>query len=107
MAELDIRDKKGIRLGLIGARKQAGLTQKQLSDKVLISRSQLAAVELGIRNANDDTWKKLKKELMVKSVEEIWEKYDYIDGFFVGDDGSKIRDPKLPKEKTKNLAGEG
>lgn len=94
MAELDIRSKKNIRLGLIGARKNAGLTQLELSNKAFMSRSQLAALELGTRNANDNTWKELKKVLKVKSVEELWERYTYSEGWFIGDDGNKIRDPK-------------
>lgn len=95
MAELDIRVKPNIRLGLVGARKQAGFTQEQLAEKAFMSRSQLAALEIGIRNANEETWKQLKVALKVKSVEELWEKFNYDKntGYFVGDDGTKIKDP--------------
>ena len=92
MAELNIRDKHDCRLGLIGARKQAGYSQNKLAKEAMMSRSQLAAMELGTRGANDATWKLLKKILKVKSVEELWEKYTYKDGWFIGDDGSKIKD---------------
>lgn len=97
MAELDIRLKPNIRIGLVGARKQAGMTQQQLAEKAFMSRSQLAALELGIRNACEDTWKTLKKELKVKSVEELWEKFNYDKekGLFIGDDGTKIKDPSF------------
>jgi len=99
MAELDIRVKPNLRIGLVGARKQAGMTQQQLAEKVFMSRSQLAALEIGIRNACEDTWKSLKKELKVKSVEELWERftYDKETGYFIGDDGSKIKDPTFEK----------
>jgi len=97
MAELDIRDKEGIRLGLIGARKNARLTQSELAKRVYISRSHLASLELGTRNASDDVWKRLKKELRVKSVEELWERFTYKEGYFHGDDGNKIKDPKYFK----------
>lgn len=92
MAEKNIREKQCARLGLIGARKQAGYSQNSLAKEAMMSRSQLAALEIGLRNANDDTWKRLKKILKVKSVEELWEKYTYKDGWFIGDDGSKIKD---------------
>lgn len=97
MAEIDIRLKKCCRLGLIGARKQAGYSQSKLAKEASMSRSQLAAMELGTRGANDDTWKILKKILRVKSVEEIWEKYKYKDGWFIGDDGTKIKDDSYNK----------
>lgn len=54
MAEIDIREKKGIKLGLIGARKRARLTQSELAKRVSISRSHLANLELGLRNISDD-----------------------------------------------------
>ena len=92
MAEKNIREKQSARLGLIGARKQAGYSQTKLAKEAMMSRSQLAALEIGLRNANDDTWKRLKKILKVKSVEELWEKYTYVDGWFIGDDGNKIKD---------------
>ena len=97
MAELDIRVKPNIRLGLIGARKQAGFTQEQLAKKAFMSRSQLAALEIGTRNANEETWKQLKVALRVRSVEELWEKFNYNkdNGYFVGDDGTKIKDPSF------------
>lgn len=91
MNELNIRN-KSCRLGLIGARKNMGYSQARLAKLANMSRSQLAAMEIGLRNANDDTWKILKKLLRVKSVEEIWEIYTYKDGWFIGDDGSKIKD---------------
>ena len=56
LAELDIREKKGIRSGFIGARKKARLTQGELAKRVSISRSHLANLELGLRNASDDVW---------------------------------------------------
>ena len=56
LAELDIREKKGIRSDLIGARKRARLTQSELAKRVSISRSHLANLELGLRNASDDVW---------------------------------------------------
>lgn len=92
MAEKNIRDKQCARLGLIGARKQAGYSQSELAKEAMMSRGQLAALEVGMRNASDDTWKRLKKILRVKSVEELWEKYTFVDGWFIGDDGNKIKD---------------
>lgn len=100
--EYDIRDKANIRLGLIAARKNASMTQQQLADKAFMSRSQLAAVELGTRNPCDDTWKRIKVVLKVKSVEELWEKYTYKEGMFIGDDGGKIKDPRYEKQQYVN-----
>lgn len=92
MYEKDIRDKGGCRIGLIGARKYRKLTQQELADKAHVSRSLIAKLETGDSNASDDIWKMLKKILDVKSVEEIWEKYVYRAGYFIGDDGTEIRD---------------
>lgn len=100
MAEMDIRDKPGIRLGLVGARKLAGMTQQQLADKAYMSRSQLAAIELGVRGASPKTWKILKVLLKVKSVEELWEQYTYKDGWFIGDEGNKIKDSRKCEEES-------
>ena len=99
MNEINIRDKEGCRLGLIGARKNMGLTQQKLAERANISRSLLAQLELGLCNASDDIWKALKRETFVRSVEEIWEKYTYVDGYFIGDDGSRIRDKAYFRDK--------
>lgn len=92
MAEYDIRNKPGVRLGLVAARKQLGLTQQELANRALMSRSQLAAIELGTRDANTETWKRLKMVLKMGKVEELWERYNYVDGQFVGEYGTKIKD---------------
>ncbi len=99
MAEIDIRSAPNIRLGLIGARKARNLTQQELADICQMSRSHLGAMEMGSRNASDDTWKLLKKHLKVRYVEELWERYTYDEntGVFMGDDGNRIRDPRYPK----------
>lgn len=97
MAEYDIRNKPGVRLGLVAARKQLGLTQQELADMVYMSRSQYAAIELGIRGASTKTWKLLKEALKVRNVEELWERYTYNDGWFIGDEGRKIKDAYYKK----------
>ena len=91
MPEYDIRCKPGVRLGLLGARKLARLTQQELANRVFISRSQYVAIELGTRDTSTETWKRLKEVLRVGKVEELWERYEYKDGWFIGEYGTKIK----------------
>ena len=99
MAELDIRVKPDVRIGLIGARKNMGLNQQQLADLVYMSRSHLAALELGTNNGGEDTWKELCKILKIKNPNDIWQKYNYNKdtGKFKGDCGGEIDDPLFKK----------
>lgn len=96
---IDIRKYPGARLGLIGARKNLGLTQQELADKVPLARSVITELERGKRDTSSSTWLKLKEILMVGSVEEIWETFNYIKGSFVGSEGRVIEDKQNPKRK--------
>ena len=99
MNERDIRNKPNCRIGLIGARKNKGLTQKQLADKIHVSRSLINLLELGECGASQEIWLMLKKELMSRSVEELWRRYNYKDGYFIDDEGNKIKDYSLESGK--------
>ena len=90
MTDLDLSKYNNSRFGLIAARRSRNMTQQELADSIGYSRSMIAGLETDGRGASEDVWKRLKKVLQVRYVEEIWEKYTYVNGRFVGDDGSII-----------------
>jgi predicted transcriptional regulator len=93
---VDIRKYPGVRLGLLGARKNLGLTQDQVADKAFIARSIIAELELGKRDTSSGTWIRLKEALLVGSVEELWEQYNYNKQKrqFEGSEGTVLREKR-------------
>lgn len=59
-------------------RKIRGMTQKELADKVSISRSFISQIESGISNPSDDTLKKIANELGV-AVTDLTNPVSYLD----------------------------
>lgn len=59
-------------------RKIRGMTQKELADKISISRSFISQIESGISNPSDDTLKKIANELGV-SVTDLTNPVSYLD----------------------------
>lgn len=86
----DLREREGVRLGLIGARHNLSLSTTELSKITGINQGHISKIELGDVNLSEDGWKILKKALHVRYVEEIWERYTYKQGVWYGDDGSVI-----------------
>ena len=91
MREIDIRKVNGVRIGIKAARKNLGLTQKQLADKVPMARSTLSELEAGTQDTNGKTWLLLKKALMVDNVEELMARWYYSNGRFISETGRIIK----------------
>lgn len=88
----DYKAKSNIRLGLIAARVRAGYTQETLADEIFRDRGYIANLEMGYCNGGEDTWKDIKRVLMVDNVEDLWTKYNWDEDKqdFIGDDGRKL-----------------
>lgn len=79
----------GYRMYLRNERIRCGMTQKDLASRIGVTREALCQYEKGIREPSYEIMVKLANELGVKSIDKLYEKYNYIDGLFVSTSGRK------------------